>query len=236
MSKIIIGILLVLIAGGIYIAAPSFHQIGDERESAIVNQEEQPEKSDEEHQDEDEVDANSTLEEDNAPLENQEASDVKETSVVISGGHDTNPVDMGRPVSLIAGALNVPDEVFREAFSHVTPEDQGHLNPDTAQRNKAELLPRLEPYGVTNERLDEVTNYYRYPPQSTEIWPTEEANIIAKIQDGNIIGFDVIDGGAGYSSVPTVSVEGFGNVDVNIQVNYTQNFSTNGSIQSVTLQ
>lgn len=43
--------------------------------------------------------------------------------VVFSGGHETVGVDHGRPVVLIAAALGVKDEVFREAFSHVHPAD-----------------------------------------------------------------------------------------------------------------
>jgi hypothetical protein len=46
---------------------------------------------------------------------------VTKVPVVFSGGHDTVVVDRGRPVVLIAAALGVPDEVFREAFSHVRP-------------------------------------------------------------------------------------------------------------------
>ncbi|MBW7459054.1 hypothetical protein K0U00_33890, partial [Paenibacillus sepulcri] len=87
-----------------------------------------------------------------------------DTSVVISGGFDTDPVDHGRPVVLIAAALGVPTEVFREAFSGVTPAGAGSGGPtaEEAQQNKAALLKVLGSYGITNERLDEVSNYYRY--------------------------------------------------------------------------
>ncbi len=41
--------------------------------------------------------------------------------VTFSGGHETDPKDHGRPVVLVAAALNVKPEVFRKAFSGVTP-------------------------------------------------------------------------------------------------------------------
>ena len=50
------------------------------------------------------------------------ASDV---TVTIASGLETDPVDNGRPVVLIAAALGVPTEVFREAFSGVTPSTDG---------------------------------------------------------------------------------------------------------------
>lgn len=41
--------------------------------------------------------------------------------VTFSGGHEIGKNDYGRPVALIAAALEVEPEVFREAFSGVTP-------------------------------------------------------------------------------------------------------------------
>jgi hypothetical protein len=63
-------------------------------------------------------------------------------SVVISGGFNTDPQDKGRPVVLIAAALGVPTEVFREAFRGVTPAGVGSGGPSTeqAQKNKSALL------------------------------------------------------------------------------------------------
>ena len=68
-------------------------------------------------------------------------------SVVISGGFNTDPQDHGRPVVLIAAALGVPTEVFREAFRGVTPAglDSGPTS-EKAQQNKAALLKVLAPY------------------------------------------------------------------------------------------
>src|SRR5688500_17958881 len=46
-------------------------------------------------------------------------------TVTISGGHQTDARDNGRPVVLIAAALGVPTEVFRTALSGVTPAENG---------------------------------------------------------------------------------------------------------------
>ena len=83
---------------------------------------------------------------------------VTRVPVVFSGGHDTVPVDHGRPVVLIAAALGVKDEVFREAFSHVHPAGPGSGGPtgEEARANKAALMKALGKYGITNERLDAV--------------------------------------------------------------------------------
>ena len=70
--------------------------------------------------------------------------------------------DMGRPVCEIARDLGVPAEVFREAFTHVTPAAKGS-EPSDAQReaNHQALLSRLAPYGVTPQLLDQVSDRYR---------------------------------------------------------------------------
>ena len=70
--------------------------------------------------------------------------------------------DMGRPVCEIARDLGVPAEVFREAFTHVTPAAKG-AEPSDAQReaNHQALLSRLAPYGVTAQLLDQVSDRYR---------------------------------------------------------------------------
>src|SRR2546429_5507803 len=92
----------------------------------------------------------------------------KKVPVTFSGGHGTDPKDGGRPVVLVAAALGVKPEVFREAFSGVTPARGGKPSKEEARRNKAALMKVLKPHGVTNERLDEVSDYYRYQPQRRE--------------------------------------------------------------------
>src|SRR5882757_5216491 len=106
----------------------------------------------------------------------------KKAEVVFSGGHETDSRDHGRPVNLVAGALEVKPEVFREAFSGVTPAKNGKPSGEEARRNKTALMKVLQPYGVTNDRLDEVSNYYRYRPQAGEMWPVKEAKAVAIVE------------------------------------------------------
>lgn len=49
------------------------------------------------------------------------AAPADENAVTLSGGHDIGKDDHGRPGALIAAALGVNTEVFREAFGGVTP-------------------------------------------------------------------------------------------------------------------
>src|SRR5262245_39767650 len=99
-------------------------------------------------------------------------ADAAETKVPLefSGGHGIGPNDYGRPVALIAAGLGVKPDVFRKAFSGVTPSRGGPPSRELARRNKAALLRVLGPHGVTNERLDEVSDYYRFQPQRGELW------------------------------------------------------------------
>src|SRR5690349_4185380 len=77
-------------------------------------------------------------------------------SASLSGGFELDPRDHGRPVALVAGALGVKPDVFREAFSRVTPAPAGeHPDPDQVRNNKDALLAALAPYGIANERLDQ---------------------------------------------------------------------------------
>ena len=157
-------------------------------------------------------------------------------SLSISGGYDTDPRDNGRPILLIAAALNVPPDVFREAFSHVTPAPAGQ-EPDPAQvkLNKEALLKVLSPYGVTNDRLDEVSNYYRYNGSAGEAWPRTPAKLAVVVTDGKLTGIKIINGGSGYSSTPTITITGVEGVTATATISYTTNFETNGSITNVSL-
>src|SRR4051794_12261065 len=78
----------------------------------------------------------------------------KEVPLTFSGGHEIGKNDFGRPVVLIAAALEVKPEAFREAFSGVTPSKSGKPSPAEARKNKEALMKVLGPLGVTNERLD----------------------------------------------------------------------------------
>jgi hypothetical protein len=173
----------------------------------------------------------------NAPSSDSITTTQGDLTITISGGHATDPRDKGRPVVLIASALGIPSEVFREAFSGVTPAGlERNPTPEEAQRNKAALLKVLSPYGITNDRLDEVSNYYRYNGQQSKTWRVTPATVKAIETDGVVTGIQILNPGAGYSSTPTITVKGpKGTVTAVTTVSYTQDFKTNGSLASVTL-
>lgn len=163
----------------------------------------------------------------------------KRVRVVFSGGHETEAVDHGRPVRLIAAALGVPSEVFRRAFSRVRPAPAWSLGPSPARarENKAVLMAVLGPYGITNDRLDAVSNRYRYRRSLGELWPVKAAVAYALIdRHGHVTGFEVVDGGYGYTSPPTVTVSGFGALPVNVALSFGRKFESNGSIAAIALE
>src|SRR4029079_7602033 len=116
-------------------------------------------------------------------------SGVTRVPVVFSGGHETEGQDRGRPVVLVAGGLGVKPEGFREAFSHVHPAGPGSGGPtgEEARANKAALMSALGKYGITNDRLDEVSNYYRYMRSNGEMWKTRNAVANALVKDGVVV-------------------------------------------------
>ncbi len=155
-------------------------------------------------------------------------------AVTLSGGRETEGRDRGRPDVLVAAGLGVPTEVFREAFSHVKPAPAGQQpDPAQVQLNKQALMDALSKYGVTNDRLDEVSNYYRYPPGDAKLWKHVDAVVKATVVDGKVTGFVIEKAGAGYTVPPTVSVEGFPNLKAEVTVHFGKDLATNGSIESV---
>jgi hypothetical protein len=155
--------------------------------------------------------------------------------VVFSGGHDTDPRDHGRPDVLIAAALGVPTEVFREAFTHVTPARGGAPpEPEQARRNKAALMHALGPYGVTDDRLNEVSNFYRYSRENGDLlWRNTPAAAYASVRDGKVVGFTITAPGAGYSSSPQVSIPGMPNVKTKVTLSFGTDMQSNGSVKEV---
>ena len=163
---------------------------------------------------------------------------VTRVAVVFSEGHDTEAIDHGRPVVLIAAALGVKPGVFREAFSHVHPAGPGSGGPTEteARANKAALLGSLGPFGVTNERLDEVSDFYRYPPGRGRLWKNTPASANALVKDGVIIGYEVTGGGAGYTTAPTVSVPGIkAAVAPTVEIRFGKDLSSNGAVVALRL-
>lgn len=153
--------------------------------------------------------------------------------MAISGGLETDPVDNSRPVVLIAAALGVPTEVFREAFSGVHPSTDGEPTGAEAQANKAALLEVLGPYGISNDQLDTVSNHYRYLASAGELWPHTDATAIATVVDGVVTGIEIVSAGSGYSSVPTITLSN--GQTATAELFYGTDFATNGSISAITV-
>lgn len=158
----------------------------------------------------------------------------KMVAVRISGGHATDPRDGGRPVVLVAAALGVPTEVFRTAFSGVTPAAAGsEPDPAQVQRNKAALLKVLAPYGVTNETLDAASNRYRFNGSVGETWPQTAATAKAIIRHGRVVALKIVRAGAGFSSTPRVTIPGHPRVTVRATLAYGRDVTANGSLASL---
>ena len=163
--------------------------------------------------------------------------DVTRVPVVLSGGHETEGVDRGRPVVLIAAALNVKPEIFREAFSHVHPAPPGSGGPTDAEarQNKAALMDALGKYGVTDERLNAVSNFYRYPPGRGGLWKNTPATANALVKNGAVIGYEITNGGAGYTTPPVVSVPGINGPAPRVEIRFGKDMEHNGAVSAIQL-
>ena len=151
-------------------------------------------------------------------------------------GHEIGDDDHGRPCVLIAAGLGVRTEVFRAAFAGVTPARGRGPSGDEARRNKQALLKVLGPHGVTNERLDAVSDYYRFRPQDDEIWKHKDARAHAVVVDGKVTKVVVDDPGAGYTTPPTVTVPGVPPGDLVVTLHFGKDLKKNGSIKSIELK
>ncbi len=161
---------------------------------------------------------------------------VQQVPLVITGGHETDPRDHGRPVILVASALGVTADVFRQAFSGVHPAGPGrHPTDEEARANKQVLMAALGPYGVTDDRLNEVSNYYRYRRESGELWRHADAAGYATIDHGKVTAVTLTDPGAGYTSPPTVSILGLEQAPLAAEVHFDTDLGRNGSIGKITI-
>jgi len=159
-----------------------------------------------------------------------------QVSVTFTDGHDTEGVDKGRPVILIASALNVPPEVFRKVFTGVKPAGPGEQpQEDQVRKNKQVLMEGLSPYGVTDERLNEVSNYYRYRRDSGELWRHADATATATVRNGVVTGVAITNPGSGYSSAPTVSVAGVAKANLTATLSFGTDLDKNGSIKAIAI-
>ena len=164
--------------------------------------------------------------------------DVIRVPVVFTGGHETEEVNHGRPVVLIAAGLGVKPEVFREAFSHVHPAGPGSGGPTDAEarQNKAALMEALGKYGVTDERLNAVSNFYRYPPGGRGLWKNTPATANALVKNGIVIGYEISNEGAGYTTPPALSVPGIQNVAApKVEIVFGKDLVHNGAVSAITL-
>jgi hypothetical protein len=162
--------------------------------------------------------------------------DEAKVPVTFSGGHGTDPEDGGRPVVLVAAALGVRSEIFREAFRGVTPARGGKPSKEEARRNKAALMKVLKPLGVTNDRLDEVSDYYRYRPHWGELWKTTSAKAHAIVEDGMVKRIVVTDPGSGYSTPPKATVQGLEKVTLKVKIQFSRDLKMNGAVGTVEVE
>jgi hypothetical protein len=162
------------------------------------------------------------------------AAGAEKVPLVITGGHETDPRDRGRPVALVAGALAVPPDVFRKAFSQVRPAPAG-TEPEPAQvrRNKEVLLGALKPYGVTNDELDRVSDFYRYVPGRGKLWPVKTAVGYALFKDGAFQSIVITDPGYGYNTPPNVSVPGHAELTFKATLAFGRDLKKNGSVATI---
>jgi hypothetical protein len=162
------------------------------------------------------------------------ALDNETIDLVISGGHESDPRDHGRPVVLIGHALGVTPEIFREAFSRVRPAPAGERpTPERERQNKTVLLEALSRHGITNDQLDTVSNFYRYQPGRDRLWPTKNARAVAVLNDGKITSVKIIDPGAGYSSTPTITVPNHPDLVLTPTLSFGRDLKVNGSIARI---
>ena len=163
------------------------------------------------------------------------AAEKRELPLVFSGGHEIGRNDFGRPVPLIAAALGVKPDQFREAFRGVTPAKGRGPSGAEARKNKAALMKVLGPLGVTNDRLDEVSNYYRFRPQDGELWKNTPAKGYAVVDGGKVEKVVITESGAGYCNSPKVTVRGMEGVALKATLHFDRDLRKNGAIASVAL-
>jgi hypothetical protein len=157
----------------------------------------------------------------------------KELPLTFSGGHTIAHGDFGRPVYLIAAGLGVTPDQFRDAFSGVTPARGRAPTRDEERRNKAALMKVLKPLGVTNERLDEVANHYRFRPQEGELWPITPAKGYAVVEDGKVKRLVITDPGSGYNTPPDVTLTGMEGVRLKATLSFGKDLAKNGGVAAV---
>ena len=171
-----------------------------------------------------------------APAASDKHEDSVRVAIKFSGGYGLDRRDMGRPVILIASALGVPADVFRSTYRNVTPAPRGQ-EPDPRQvgLNKEALLTGLSPYGVTNDRLDAVSDYYRYNPGRNEMWRHTPAAGYATVTKGVVTSITITNTGSGYTTAPAATLTGLPNATLTVKIQYSKELAENGSITAITV-
>lgn len=93
----------------------------------------------------------------------------------------------------------------------------------------------LAKYGITNDRLDTVSNRYRYVRSHGEMWPAKEAVANAIVQNGVVTGYEIVSGGYGYSSAPTITVPNVKTAPAKVELGFSKDFEANGSVSKITV-
>src|SRR5205085_4660079 len=135
-----------------------------------------------------------------------------------------------------AAALGVKPDVFRDAFSRVKPAKDGKPTKEEAERNKEMLMKVLKPYGVSNERLDQVSDYYRYKPGKGNVWKTAPAKAYAVLENGKVKRIVVTDPGSGYSTAPRAMVQGMERHKLKVTIHFSTDLKKNGSISAIDVE
>ncbi|NQZ84340.1 MAG: hypothetical protein HRU03_01360 [Nanoarchaeales archaeon] len=155
----------------------------------------------------------------------------------INGGYELDLEDKGRPTKLISEGLGISQEQFQYAFSFVTPAGAGRSpTKEEEEKNKIALMNVLEPLGISNDKLDEVSNYYRYRTEVNKKWRHVEAELYAVIIDGVVVSVEITNKGAGYTSKPSLSIEGFEDVELVPVISFSTHLESNGELSEVIIK
>ena len=86
--------------------------------------------------------------------------------------------------------------------------------------------------GVTNDRLDEVSNYYRFRPQQGELWKTAEAKGHAVVEGGKVTKVVITEAGSDCTP-PQVTIQGLEKVTLSAKLHFVKDLKKNGGIEAV---
>jgi hypothetical protein len=91
----------------------------------------------------------------------------------------------------------------------------------------------LGKYGITDDRLNAVSNFYRYPPGRGNLWKNRPATANALVKNGAVIGYEITDAGAGYTTAPAVTVPTIAGATAKGEIAFGKDMETNGSVSGI---